>query len=81
MFACPSPYLKEGKFPFVVELRISVLHSSASDLGTPTSELIRLVRLYSAQWEEKSNIFKKIHDDYERQVVNFSMVKILLPDD
>ncbi|CAB3979253.1 Hypothetical predicted protein, partial [Paramuricea clavata] len=46
-------------------LTCSKLYRSASDLSTPTSELVRLVRLYSAQWEAKSNILKKIHDDYE----------------
>ncbi|XP_028392726.1 uncharacterized protein LOC114517064 isoform X2 [Dendronephthya gigantea] len=46
-------------------LTCSKLYRSASDLRAPTSELIRLVRLYSAQWEAKSSIFQKIHDDYE----------------
>ena len=46
-------------------LTCSKLYRSASDLSTPTNELVRLVRLYSIQWETKSNILKKIHDDYE----------------
>ncbi len=31
----------------------------------PTQELIRLVRIYSTPWEEKSTALKKLHEDYE----------------
>ncbi|ELU08059.1 hypothetical protein CAPTEDRAFT_227737 [Capitella teleta] len=38
---------------------------SASDLNIPINEMIRLVRIYSTPWEEKSASLKKLHDDYE----------------
>ena len=31
----------------------------------PLSELVRLVRVYSQPWDEKSKSLKKLHDDYE----------------
>lgn len=31
----------------------------------PVNELVRLVRLYSTPWEEKSTALKKLHEDYE----------------
>lgn len=46
-------------------LTCSRLYRSACDLSVPTNELVRLVRLYSAEWEEKSNVLKKLHEDYE----------------
>ncbi|KAJ8032500.1 hypothetical protein HOLleu_26044 [Holothuria leucospilota] len=38
---------------------------SATDLYTPASELVRLVRVYSTSWEEKSAALKKLHSDYD----------------
>ncbi|KAK2173881.1 hypothetical protein NP493_843g01017 [Ridgeia piscesae] len=38
---------------------------SISDMTMPVNELIRLVRVYSQPWEEKSASLKKLHDDYE----------------
>ena len=31
----------------------------------PINELVRLVRLYSTPWEEKSAALQKLHEDYE----------------
>ena len=31
----------------------------------PVNELVRLVRVYSTPWEEKSAALKKLHEDYE----------------
>lgn len=31
----------------------------------PINEMIRLVRIYSTPWEEKSASLKKLHNDYE----------------
>ena len=31
----------------------------------PVNELVRLVRVYSTPWEEKSTALKKLHEDYE----------------
>ena len=39
--------------------------ASISDMTMPVNELIRLVRLYSQPWEEKSASLKKLHEDYE----------------
>lgn len=38
---------------------------SVSDMHMPCNELVRLVRLYSTPWEEKSTALKKLHEDYE----------------
>ena len=40
---------------------------SVSDLHMPLSELIRLVRVYSTPWEEKSEALKKLHESYEKK--------------
>ena len=39
--------------------------TSISDMHMPVNELVRLVRLYSTPWEEKSTALKKLHEDYE----------------
>lgn len=44
---------------------ISLSICSATDLHTPATELIRLVRVYSTSWEEKSAALKKLHSDYD----------------
>jgi hypothetical protein len=36
-----------------------------SDANMPVNELVRLVRVYSTPWEEKSAALKKLHEDYE----------------
>eukprot|EP00057_Strongylocentrotus_purpuratus_P003170 XP_003726083.1 PREDICTED: uncharacterized protein LOC100892708 [Strongylocentrotus purpuratus] len=38
---------------------------STNDLQTPVNELVRLVRVFSVSWEEKSAALKKLHNDYE----------------
>ncbi|XP_076079836.1 uncharacterized protein LOC143049946 isoform X1 [Mytilus galloprovincialis] len=38
---------------------------SVSDANMPVNELVRLVRVYSTPWEEKSAALKKLHEDYE----------------
>lgn len=38
---------------------------SVSDANMPVNELVRLVRVYSSPWEEKSAALKKLHDEYE----------------
>ncbi|XP_063970098.1 uncharacterized protein LOC129283202 isoform X1 [Lytechinus pictus] len=38
---------------------------STNDLETPVNELVRLVRVFSVSWEEKSAALKKLHNDYE----------------
>ena len=39
---------------------------SSSDLSVPVTELVRMVKLYSAPWEAKSTALKKLHEDYEK---------------
>lgn len=41
---------------------------SISDLHMPTNELIRMVRVYSTPWEEKSAALQKLHEDHETKV-------------
>ncbi|XP_033101455.1 uncharacterized protein LOC117104681 [Anneissia japonica] len=41
------------------------LYRSTTDMYTPVTELVRLVRVYSVPWEEKSAALKKLHTDYE----------------
>ena len=31
----------------------------------PTNELVRLVRIYSSPWEEKSQALKRLHEQYQ----------------
>ncbi|KAL5009495.1 hypothetical protein ScPMuIL_011800 [Solemya velum] len=38
---------------------------SISDVQMPVNELVRMVRLYSIPWEEKSTALKKLHENYE----------------
>ena len=40
-------------------------YCSVSDANMPVNELVRLVRVYSTPWEEKSAALKKLHEDYE----------------
>ena len=46
-------------------ISILVFAHSISDMHMPVNELVRLVRLYSTPWEEKSTALKKLHEDYE----------------
>eukprot|EP00794_Sanderia_malayensis_P000339 gene339-972_t len=46
-------------------LTVARLHRSMSDLGVPSGEITRLVRLYAVPWENKSKALKKLHQDYE----------------
>ncbi|XP_077994799.1 uncharacterized protein LOC144448429 [Glandiceps talaboti] len=41
------------------------IYRSTTDLNTPVTELVRLVKVYSVPWEEKSAALKKLHSDYE----------------
>ncbi|XP_006816176.1 uncharacterized protein LOC100378962 [Saccoglossus kowalevskii] len=41
------------------------IYRSTTDLNTPVSEMVRLVKVYSVPWEEKSAALKKLHSDYE----------------
>ncbi|XP_022079118.1 uncharacterized protein LOC110973027 isoform X2 [Acanthaster planci] len=58
------------------------LFRSTTDLYTPTSELVRLVRVYSGSWEEKSLALKKLHADYEskHKQLNIAIRRLQLAD-
>ncbi|XP_067902953.1 uncharacterized protein [Heterodontus francisci] len=43
------------------------LFRSASDMYTPTTELVRLVRFYATPWEQKKEILELLHADRERK--------------
>lgn len=55
LFYSLSPQNKSNRF----------YHFSTNDLQTPVNELVRLVRVFSVSWEEKSAALKKLHNDYE----------------
>ncbi|XP_071792305.1 uncharacterized protein [Asterias amurensis] len=58
------------------------LFRSTTDLYTPTSELVRLVRVYSVSWEQKSLALKKLHSDYEskHKQLNIAIRRLQLAD-
>ena len=55
---------------------------SISDLNMPVNELLRLVRVYSTPWEEKSAALKKLHEDYEakQRQLNIAIKRLQLVD-
>lgn len=55
---------------------------SISDLGMPVNELVRMVRVYSTPWEEKSAALKKLHEDYEskQRQLNIAIKRLQLVD-
>ena len=55
---------------------------SVSDLSMPVNELVRLVRVYSTPWEEKSAALKKLHEDYEskQRQLNIAIKRLQLVD-
>lgn len=58
------------------------LFSSVSDMNMPVNELLRLVRVYSTPWEEKSAALKKLHEDYEakQRQLNIAIKRLQLVD-
>ena len=58
------------------------LFFSVSDLNMPVNELVRLVRVYSTPWEEKSAALKKLHEDYEnkQRQLNIAVKRLQLVD-
>ncbi|KAF6026848.1 hypothetical protein EB796_014832 [Bugula neritina] len=60
--------LLEHTLPPSVLLTLSITSSklfrSITDLNEPIQELIRLVRIFSTPWEEKSAALKKMHEDF-----------------
>eukprot|EP00117_Sycon_ciliatum_P022830 scpid86120/ scgid19576/ len=66
--ACKDEILKHALPPALL-LRIVVSTSKIfrlfSDANTPMLELLRLVKLYSADWEKQSAALKKLHADNE----------------
>jgi len=48
----------------------------------PVNELLRLVRVYSTPWEEKSAALKKLHEDYEakQRQLNIAIKRLQLVD-
>lgn len=55
---------------------------SISDLNMTVNELVRLVRLFSTPWEEKSAALKKLHEDYEskQRQLNIAIKRLQLVD-
>ena len=48
----------------------------------PVNEMLRLVRIYSTPWEEKSAALKKLHEDYEtkKSQLNIAVKRLQLID-
>ena len=46
------------------------------------NELVRMVRLYSTPWEEKSAALKKLHEDYnsKKEQLNIAIKRLQLID-
>ncbi|KAL8566979.1 hypothetical protein ACOMHN_059779 [Nucella lapillus] len=65
-----------------LSMTTSKLFRSVSDLGMPANELVRLVRVYSTPWEEKSAALKKLHEDYEgkQRQLNIAIKRLQLVD-
>ncbi|RDD40178.1 hypothetical protein TrispH2_007131 [Trichoplax sp. H2] len=61
-------------------LTTSRLFRSVADLNIPLNELVRLVRMYSVPWEEKSEALKKLHADYDSKLrqLNVALRKLEL---
>lgn len=53
-----------------------------NDLDSSVNELVRLVRVYSTPWEEKSAALKKLHEDYEikQRQLNIAIKRLQLVD-
>ena len=53
-------------------------HCSYSDLCTPVGEMVRMTRLHSGSWEEKTEGMKKVKSDYEsmRRRLNIATKRI-----
>ena len=51
-------------------------------MNIPLDELIRMVRLYSTPWEEKSEALKKLHEQYEakKTQLNIAIQRLQLVD-
>lgn len=51
-------------------------------MSSPINELLRMVRLYSTPWEEKSAALKKLHEDYnsKKDQLNIAVKRLQLID-
>ncbi|CAH1250888.1 Hypp8931 [Branchiostoma lanceolatum] len=78
--------LLEHSLPPNVLVRLAIVSGkifrSATDLNVPVTELVRLVRVYSEPWDEKSEALKKLHADYEskKRQLNIAIKRLQLVD-
>lgn len=65
-----------------IALVITKVFRSQSDMQSPLNELLRMVRLYSTPWEEKSAALKKLHEDYntKKDQLNVAVKRLQLID-
>ena len=63
-------------------ISVCFIFCSMGDMQNPVNELLRMVRLYSTPWEEKSAALKKLHEDYnsKKEQLNFAVKKLQLID-
>ncbi|KAJ8314959.1 hypothetical protein KUTeg_007109 [Tegillarca granosa] len=69
-------------FVLLFQIVLNIIVSSVSDMNMPVNELVRLVRVYSTPWEEKSAALKKLHEDYEtkQRQLNIAVKRLQLVD-
>ncbi|XP_019637952.1 PREDICTED: uncharacterized protein LOC109480244 [Branchiostoma belcheri] len=78
--------LLEHSLPPNVLVRLAIVSGkifrSVTDLNVPVTELVRLVRVYSEPWDEKSEALKKLHADYEskKRQLNIAIKRLQLVD-
>jgi hypothetical protein len=60
---CSIARYRYGLAAFI--LHVDGLHCRISDLHMPVNELVRLVRIYSSPWEQKSQALKRLHSQYQ----------------
>lgn len=69
--------------PFESYYSLCFLWCSIGDLGLPIGELVRLVRIYSASWEENNIALKKLYESFEskQKQLNIAIRRLQLFDE
>jgi hypothetical protein len=72
MYYLPPPLL------FRIAVVFGKVFRNFSDLNTPVTELMRLVKIFSASWEKNGAILKKLNDMYEnkKQLLNIAIKRL-----
>jgi hypothetical protein len=72
MYYLPPPLL------FRIAVVFGKVFRNFSDLNTPVTEMMRLVKIFSASWEKNGAILKKLNDMYEnkKQLLNIAIKRL-----